>query len=241
MAALTTDISLLMDALPKLADVLRYGNVRQTDQSLIALIVGEMVTRICIGLPLAVASLDDEAAQVMYERLLRVHGAVTLLQNEAYCQEWQETLLVLNRQRSLHGLLAGRVVRLLRDDETLSADGVVAQMQLALSAANGPAYAAAWLEGFLRDSGEVLLYDDALWRLLDEWVGSLHKESFEQLLPLLRRTFATFHAPDRRRIGERAKQKGAPSSPTILAIDPERGARILPVFQRLLGIIHTNG
>src|SRR5690606_26440501 len=145
-AALTTDTGLLMDALPALADIMRYGNVRQTDQSLVGTIVGEMVIRICIGLPLAVASLDDDAAQVMYKRLLQVHRAISLLQNAEYTKEWQATLLGLNEHRSLHGLLAGRVVRLLRDDETLASDAVVAQMQLALSSANGPDYAAAWLE-----------------------------------------------------------------------------------------------
>jgi hypothetical protein len=195
-----------------------------------------MIIRICIGLPLATASLDDEAAQAMYNRLLQVHRSINLLQNESYTQEWRETLLGLNQQHALHGLLAGRVVRILRDDEALPSDAVVAQMQLALSAANGPEYAAAWLEGFLRDSGEVLLYDDALWQLLDEWVKSLRKENFDPLLPLLRRTFATFTAPDRRRIGERAKQKEAPTAQVVLAIDPERAARVLPVFRTLLGI-----
>jgi hypothetical protein len=235
-AALTTDTGLLMDSLPALADILRYGNVRQTDQSLVAKIVGEMVTRICIGLPLAVSSLDDDAAQAMYKRLLQVQRAISLLQNEAYTQEWQEALLALNEHHALHGLLAGRVVRLLRDDETLPSDAVVVQMQLALSSANGPEYAAAWLEGFLRDSGEVLIYDDELWVLLDEWVKNLRPEQFDQLLPLLRRTFATFHAPDRKRIGERAKQKEVVAAPTTLEIDPQRAARVLPVFKQLLGI-----
>ncbi len=235
-AALTTDTGLLMDALPALADILRYGNVRQTDQSLVATIVGEIVIRICIGLPLAVSSLDDDAAQTMYKRLLQVHSAINLLQNDEYAKEWQGALLTLNQHHSLHGLLAGRVVRLLRDDETLPADAVVAQMQLALSSATGPDYAAAWLEGFLRDSGEVLLYDDALWELLNQWVKNLHPANFDQLLPLLRRTFSTFHAPDRKRIGERAKQQEVVESPATLEIDPERAMNVLPVFKQLLGI-----
>lgn len=235
-AALTTDTGLLMDALPALADVLRYGNVRQTDQTLVAQIVGEMVVRICIGLPLAVSSLDDDAAQIMYKRLLQVQRAISLLQTDAYTKEWQETLVTLNAHVALHGLLAGRVVRLLRDDETLPPDAVVAKMQLALSAANGPEYAAAWLEGFLRDSGAVLIYDDELWSLLDAWVKHLRPEQFEQLLPLLRRTFATFHAPDRRRIGERARQKQPAATAATWELNPARAGRVLPVFKQLLGI-----
>lgn len=235
-AALTTDTGLLMDALPALADVSRYGNVRQTDQNLVAKIVGEIITRICIGLPQAVHSLDDDAAQVMYRRLLQVQRAITLLRNPTYDEEWRDLLRTLNGQQGLHGLLAGRVARLLRDDETLPSDAIVAQMGLALSPVNGPDYAAAWLDGFLRDSGEVLIYDDELWTLLNAWVKELRAEDFEQLLPLLRRTFATFHAPDRKRIGERAKQKEVAVAPTTIDIDTARAGRVLPVLKQLLGL-----
>lgn len=235
-AALTTDTGLLMDALPALADVSRYGNVRQTDQNLVAKIVREIIARICIGLPQALHSLDDDAAQAMYKRLLQVQRAITLLKDPTYDEEWRDLLHTLNRQQALHGLLAGRVTRLLRDDESLPSDAIVAQMGLALSTVNGPEYAAAWLEGFLRDSGEVLIYDNELWALLNAWVKGLSPTHFEQLLPLLRRTFATFHAPDRKRIGERAKQKEVAVASTPVDIDPERAGRVLPVLKQLLGL-----
>ena len=51
--------------------------------------------------------------------------------------------------------------------------------------------AAAWLEGFLHGSGLLLLHNETLWEILDQWVAA-DGEAFNPLLPLLRRTFAQF-------------------------------------------------
>ena len=50
-AALACDITHLMDALPALAGILRYGNVRQTETAMVAEVVRGLVARITIGLP----------------------------------------------------------------------------------------------------------------------------------------------------------------------------------------------
>ena len=45
---------------------------------------------------------------------------------------------------------------------------------------------AAWIEGFLKGSGELLAHDEALFGILDGWLSGLPAETFPQLLPLLR-------------------------------------------------------
>ena len=60
-AALDTDVTHLMAALPALVRAARYGDVRGTDPARLGDVVDELVTRICAGLPAAVASLDDTA------------------------------------------------------------------------------------------------------------------------------------------------------------------------------------
>src|SRR5262249_49373299 len=62
LAAVTSDVPHLMDAMPPLANVLRYGNVRQMDVGMVGHVVDGLIARICIGLPAACASLNDEAA-----------------------------------------------------------------------------------------------------------------------------------------------------------------------------------
>ncbi len=61
-SAVASDVGHLMEALPALASVLRYGNVRKTDLSMLEPIVAGLMARICAGLGPACGSLDDDAA-----------------------------------------------------------------------------------------------------------------------------------------------------------------------------------
>ena len=74
MSAVSTDVGHLMMALPPLARVLRYGNVRKTDAALIEPVVAGLLARIAAGLLPACASLDDDAAARMRERIDGVHA-----------------------------------------------------------------------------------------------------------------------------------------------------------------------
>jgi hypothetical protein len=239
-AAVHSDVAHLMEALPPLANVLRYGNVRKTDTSLVSHVVDGLVARICIGLPGACSSLDDDAAAQMYERLNQVNSAISLLQNEEHLASWRQVLTQLaDKEGDLHNLLAGRSCRLLLDEGVFDAEEAARRMGLALSTASEPPQAAAWVEGFLKGSGLLLLHDDKLWQVLDSWVTQLNGDMFIALLPLLRRTFSTFSAPERRQMGERVK-RGSDRSQTLATatgeFDQQRANAVLPIVAKLLGI-----
>jgi hypothetical protein len=109
-------------------------------------------------------------------------------------------------------------------------------MRLALSPGADPAAGAGWVEGFLRESGTILLHDEDLFAALDGWVGEMPTHAFEGVLPLLRRTVATFTAPERRSIGERLRTgrrdraDGAEDD-----LDPARADLVMPILARILG------
>ncbi|MDJ0736858.1 MAG: DUF5682 family protein [Nostocaceae cyanobacterium] len=238
-AALTSDVTHLMAALPPLANVLRYGNVRQTDTSMITHVVDGLLVRICISLPGACASLDDDAAMAMYDNIMRVNSAIAILQNPEYLASWQQVLTQMADNQGLHGLIAGRCCRLLLDAGVFDVTEAAGRMGLALSTASEPSQAAAWVEGFLKGSGLLLLHDDNLWQLLDNWVTELADDAFISLLPLLRRTFATFPAPERRQMGEKVKagdrKKVKHNTSRNSEFNQENAALILPVIAQLLG------
>jgi hypothetical protein len=238
-AAVASDVGHLMGALPPLAGILRYGNVRQTDAAMISSVVDGLVTRICIGLPGACASLNEEAAEAMFGRLLDTHSALGLLQNSAHTTAWTSVLKQLADSPGLHGLIAGRASRLLLEGQQIDAAEAARRFGLALSAANPPAQAAAWIDGFLRNSGILLLHDDRLWAVLDEWVTALTPDHFTAALPLLRRTFATFAGPERRKLGDRVA-RGAVRPMSVAAeadgFDEARADRALPLLAKLLGL-----
>jgi hypothetical protein len=148
-AAVAADLGHLMDALPPLANIARYGSVRHQAAGQLAGVVAGLMARVCIGLPGACAALNDEAAAAMEARLAAVHAAVLRLDESAQRAAWLATLVRLADQRGLHGLLAGRCCRLLHDQGALEPGEVARRLRLALSLAVEPAQAAAWVEGLL--------------------------------------------------------------------------------------------
>ncbi len=93
-------------------------------------------------------------------------------------------------------------------------------------------------------SGLILLHNEDLWQILDEWVRSVKNETFPQLLPLLRRTFSTFTAPERSQIGALAK-RGASGRSNVSSIasgdlDEDRARKVLPLVAQILGMSDPN-
>jgi len=244
-AALASDIAHLMQALPDLATILRYGSVRQMDASSIAEVVDGLIARISVGLAAACSSLNDDSAQAMIGHLGAVDQAVRLLENPEHEADWSAALIRLVDQSAVHGLVAGRVARLLLDGARIDADAVARHMSLALSAANEPQAAAAWIEGFLGGSGALLLHDERVWTLVDAWVVSLKDEIFVEVLPLIRRTFATFSPAERRQMGEAVKRTAGASGARAPEkaddnIDHARAAQVLPLLETILGLNHPH-
>lgn len=239
-AAVDTDVGHLMDALPALARALRYGDVRRTDASSIAAVVDGMVVRICIGVPVAASSLDDDAAGELVRRILGVHESLALLDRADHVGRWTATLRQLADRAGLHGLVAGRCTRLLLDGGALDAGDAARRMSATLSVGSEPAQAAAWVEGFLSGSALILLHDRVLLDVVDGWLAGVADDTFTDVLPLLRRTFATFGPAERRQIGERVRRLDG-AGPVAAGeadddLDAARGELVLPTVARILGM-----
>ncbi|HEY1353335.1 MAG TPA: DUF5682 family protein [Ktedonobacteraceae bacterium] len=240
-AAVAADVRQMMDALPPLALVAREGDVRETKSAHLLPVIDSLFERIVIGLPGACASLDDEAAQTMVKSLNQADYSLEKLNREEQYARWLRVLSSLATRESIHGLVRGRCCRILFDKQQLSADELQGTARLALSSATPAAEAAAWIEGVLQGSGQLLLNQNGLWQALDRWLGELVMESFTELLPLLRRAFAGFSGPERRAMGETVRRLHATAGadgPRManVAIDHQRASRVLPILAQLLGV-----
>ena len=237
-AAIASDVMHLMGALPPLANILRYRDVRQTDSVMVGDVVDGLVARLCIGLPGACASLDDDAAKQMLDAIASTHSAIKLLQQDRHTKTWSVVLMQLCDLAGMHGLIAGHSCRLLLDEGSLQGTEAARRLGLALSLANEPAQAAAWVEGFLQGSGLILLHDDSIWEVIDDWITELKDDAFTALLPLLRRTFSNFPPPERRQMGERVRLgKGTRQNVSMdETFDHARATNSLPLIAELLGL-----
>ncbi|MFD0902640.1 DUF5682 family protein [Actinomadura sediminis] len=242
-AAVDADALHLMAALPALVRTLRYGDVRGTSGERLRAVVDGLLARIRVGLAPALAGLDEDAARAALDRVDAVHGALALLADDAHLARWRRALeRLVARPEGLHGLIEGRVTRLLLDAGRL--DDAPGRMARAVSAGVAPARAAAWIEGFLAGGersggGLVLMHDEGLLRLVDAWLDGLPAAAFTDVLPLLRRTFGTFSAAERRSIGARARRLHDPrparpdASPA--GVDPARAEAAAATVRTILG------
>ena len=240
-AAVSGDTLQLLQALPPLASVFRYGNVRQTDTGMVAHMLDSLTVRAAIGLPLACSGIDDASAEQLRSTLLAAHGAVALRDAPEQTQAWQRALGLVARRDTAHPLLQGLATRLLLDDGLWQAGDAAQALSLQLSSGADPLKAAAWLEGFLNRNAVVLLHDAQLWQLVNGWLCSLGEAHFTHILPLVRRTFSAFSASERSDLGQRARQGGASTAHAAASAsappwDAELAALPLPLLHTILGI-----
>ncbi|MDK2013392.1 MULTISPECIES: DUF5682 family protein [unclassified Deinococcus] len=241
-SALGADVPDVLRALPPLARLARYGDVRGRG----AAVAGgaevapletfrALLTRAAVGLPLAGVGLGDEAAAGLRDAVRGADAAVRLLDDPDVTAEWRAALRRTADRADAHPLLLGDALRRLRDAGVLDAGQVEVRLGLALSDPS-PLAVTAWLDGFLGDTGALLVHDAGLLALVDGWLSALDAEVFQSVLPLLRRVFARFEAPERRAIGE-ALRGGTPASRLApVTVDDARAGRVVPVVLSLLGV-----
>jgi hypothetical protein len=238
--AVSADAKHLMEALPPLARVARYGDVRGTEAVGLLPVVDALFERALVALPGACSSLDDDAAREIAGSMGGVQECVNLLDRSGMAESWRASLRLLSENENVHALVRGWCCRLLLEAGVLYGEGLRRLAGLALSPAVPAPEAAAWVEGALRGSGLGLLHQDGLWRALDLWITSLEPDTFAAMLPLVRRSFSGFEPPERRAMGEKIKNlKGEQTdaaAPDANGVDHRRAARALPVLAQILGV-----
>ncbi|MEG2976762.1 MAG: DUF5682 family protein [Comamonas sp.] len=248
-AATTGDVAQLLQALPPLANVYRYGSVRQTDTALLATVIDSLIVRASIGLPVACMAMDDDAAAAMKVKVLAAHDALRLRGTDGKAQEavdaWRAALRSLAMGDAAAALLRGMACRLLLDEHLLESAEVVQQFNRNLSLGAAPMDVAAWLDGFLNQQALVLLHDESIWGAIDAWLSGLGEVQFAQILPLVRRSFANFSKHERQSLGEKAKRMPVSGAAVAVPVasevgdapwDEQRAALALPVLNALLGL-----
>ena len=236
LAAQSADILHLLEALPPLISSMRYGSVRQVERSLIEEIVQTMLARIAIGLPNACMHINTDAAKQLLQHIGTLNLALNTEQNADDCQTWQACLQQIAQLSQAHPLLLGRCHRLLLDVDAIARAVLATRLGLALSHPE-PEYSADWIEGLLAGSGLLLMNDDQLWSLLNDWLAQLQEPEFVRVLPLLRRGFSQFPPNERQMLGQRASQAGTTVQAALAnPLNLTRAALILPLARAIFGL-----
>ncbi|WP_457962288.1 DUF5682 family protein [Arthrobacter sp. D1-29] len=206
--ALQHDVPPLLETIAPLARTCRYGNVRGVDVTEVRKILDATAVRACVGLPTACSGLDDEAAAAMRRAIDSAQHGLSLLP-DLPLDDWHGALGAVSGSDAIHGAVAGRATRLLLDAGLVDRDDVAARLSRRLSIATPAPQAAAWLDGVLSGDAVLLIHDPRLLQIVDEWVAGVPDGVFDDVLPLLRRTFSLFSPPERREMGEQVSRGSA--------------------------------
>ena len=242
LSASAVDVGEMLDTIPKLIRILRYGSVRALDFSHLEGILRVMVARSVAGGLQACSGIDETAADDLYNSLREVDQALMTLADE----ELRELLLAfleeLRTSSQVHPLLAGMATLLLNQADRLSSEQIAHSLSYHSSVGMKPLDMAYWLEGFLRSSSTLLLLEDRLWELVNDWICGITAENFHELLPVLRRTFSEYSPAERRNLGEKARHYDGKRSSTQSVgmstepLDHAEAARVLPLLHLFLGL-----
>ena len=209
-AAREMDIVRLLGSVPALARSQRYGDVRGTDASSLEAVTRAVLVRGCAGMPAAAANVDAQVARTLRTTIDEVQGVIGLLDEQA-ATLWNGALRSALATRSLPGLLAGRITRMLLDAGELDRDAAASRLSRALSQGTQPEEQAEWIEGFL--AGDILLlsYDNALLEVLNEWLARIGDQAFVDVLPALRRAFGQWPSPQKTDLARQIRDLGSPA------------------------------
>ncbi|WP_157457263.1 DUF5682 family protein [Deinococcus arboris] len=231
--AADADTAALLLALPPLARLARYGDVRARGDDDLRPVFRTLVARAAAGLPNAAHGLGEEAAQTLHRQLAGADAAVRLLDDPEASGQWVVALHALDAQGTAP-LLRGDAVNRLRDRGLLDAAQVQVRLAAALAPGAPPLDVAAWLGGFIGEDGQTLRHDPAALALLDTWVVGLDPDAYSEVLPPLRRSLSRLDPHARRRLGE--ELRGLERTEQAAQVNGELGAGVVPVVLRLLGV-----
>jgi hypothetical protein len=180
--------------------------------------------------------LDDAAtaqrvnAMRAYDEALGLFGEVALL------NDWRRQLALMVDDEHIAAPVAGLALRRLHDLSLWDETRIAAAFSRHIIGET-PARAGAFVEAFLTGSAEVLIQDQALLFLIDEWLCGLDGDTFVESLPLLRRALSGFDAVSRRRVMERiAGGRREQVAAEVAVGDNPAFERALPLLRQILGM-----
>lgn len=238
LAVNTAEMNDLMQAVAPLADVLRYGAARKLPEQELRALAHALAVEVNAGIRLASHNLDEEAAALRARSMHAHDEALRRLGDAPLLASWQSELGRIVSDAQVAPAIAGVSLRRLHEEKVWPLEQVSTSFSFH-TIGEVPQRAGAFLESFLSGSAEVLLADQPLLSLLDEWLCSLEEQEFIDSLPLLRRAFSNFDSVARRRVRERVLESGRKDNLPAANVSSQGSpgfAAALPLLLTILGI-----
>lgn len=234
-AAHVGDCDELLDSLPPLVDISRYGTARKISIEHISVLSERLAVQAAIALPYALRNLDAEEAQRYWNAVSAAHAAIQTAEFHADVTDawWRAMKDVVDSDQS-SPKLAGLCVRLLYEAERISAEQLQDVLSRMLSPGHAAAEAATFFDGFFTNAADRMLYDDVLLQAVKSWIARLDRDPFIEYLPLMRRVFSNLDSMERRRMLD-AMQRGTSGMGNLALTVNNEAATLWPAHVERIG------
>jgi uncharacterized protein DUF5682 len=243
MAVDASEVTELMQAVAPLVRVLRYGTARELPEAELRSLIHALSVEVNAGVRLASHNLDEDAASARVGAIRGYDEALHLFGDETLTDSWRQQLEAMVKDDQVAAQVVGVALRRLHDLRLWNLERVGSNFSLR-TRGETPQRAGAFIENFLAGGSEVLLQDQTLLQLLDEWLCVLTEDDFVESLPLLRRSFSAYDAVARRRLMDsvaRGARKTTHAETRSSGGSNEAFERALPLLYQILGIVAETG
>ncbi|WP_263416308.1 DUF5682 family protein [Terriglobus albidus] len=233
----TSDITDLLRAVVPLVQVLRYGSARKLPEEALRSLIHSLCVEVNAGSRTGSQALDEETSRARVQAMLAYDHALTLFGDRSLIDAWRIELGRMVKDEQVAPAVAGVSLRLLHDTRSWDLAPVSDAFSQQMSGGD-PKRSGNFLEGFLSSGPEVMLQDQPLLHLIDDWLCALHEEDFVESLPLLRRSLSAFDSVSRRRLLEKVKEGKRETVETEQLPDNDNPAfqQALPLLLQILGM-----
>ncbi|MGM1021897.1 MAG: DUF5682 family protein [Bacillota bacterium] len=201
LAADQQDVIQMAAAAKGLSTLIRYGDIRRMDTSLLVPLLEQLFMRSCLFLTDA-SHCSDTVAVDMVEAIQELNR-IALDHSEQVDQElWIQELHHLAARDDLNPKCSGFACALLLERNELTREECAAEVSRRLSPGVPADLGAGWFEGLSMRNRYVLLSRMSLWEQLSEYIGALDEDEFVRALVFLRRAFSVFNSGEKTMIAE---------------------------------------
>lgn len=182
-----------------IAELIRYGSVRQLDPAPLRPILQQLFVRATL-LTFGACVCADDAIGMIRGALDQVHEVAFLGEEGIDANAWVAALTDVSESDNRNAFLSGYATALLLERGQMDDLVLDAEVQRRLSPGTEASVGIAWFEGLVQRNRASLFMRKALWATLAQYVDALDDDEFRHTLLYLRRAFAKFEKGEVRRV-----------------------------------------
>ncbi|TVR84570.1 MAG: hypothetical protein EA409_00730 [Saprospirales bacterium] len=208
---LSNNPDILIPSVASLTMAIKYGDVRNFDPSPIRLILTELIPKLCLRFPATLVNIDDQKANTALNQAESLKTSISILKSPELYDYWERLVNDLISNKQTHPLLGGFGVRQAYDRNLISDSIARERFNQIFSRSGDSNYQSKWLEGFLSGGMLAIFYDHTILYSLNQFISKLDWDTFNDILPVLRRIFSKETANDKWRLMKLLKVHTTPS------------------------------